>query len=188
MIFSNEIKYRRDEETGRLIWEDEHLRLIQIFNSMKSLIYRCANKDKKVQTELLYSLSDQIILRVEMMTTASNYMAVDLGLNPEGIAKNSMFALSITDPNAVESLLAEVLQAGVAAQSPQLLLKFPMIVSHLECLPVGWVGNGTLFPIHFSPPVSLLPLPRFLLSASNHSLSDRQCPVVNWFPIPAIHE
>ena len=42
-----------------------------------------------------------------MMMTAQIYMTVDLGLTRENIAENSMYALSITDPNTVEGLLAE---------------------------------------------------------------------------------
>ena len=38
---------------------------------------------------------------------AENYMEVNLGLTRKKVSTENLYALSITDPNAVESMLAE---------------------------------------------------------------------------------
>lgn len=58
MLFKSKIKYVLNEETGRLVCTDPHMRHILVFNSMKSLVFRCTNKDGMVDTELLRALTD----------------------------------------------------------------------------------------------------------------------------------
>lgn len=101
MLFHSKIKYTKDKDTGRLVCVDPHMHSIQVYNSMKSLVFRCANKDGMVETELLRSLSDQVSLRTEMLMTAQKYMDVNLGFTREKVVTNALFALSVTNPNAV---------------------------------------------------------------------------------------
>ena len=45
-----------------------------------------------------------------MLMIAENYMEVNLGLTRKSVSTSNLYALSITDPNAVESMLAEEAQ------------------------------------------------------------------------------
>jgi hypothetical protein len=58
MLFKSRIRYVFDEELGKLVCVDPNMRHVQIFNSLKALVFKCANKDGMVDTELLNSLAD----------------------------------------------------------------------------------------------------------------------------------
>jgi hypothetical protein len=54
---------------------------IQVFVSLKALVFKCAEKDGSVDTELLLSLADQVVLRTNMLMIAVKYMPYDIGIN-----------------------------------------------------------------------------------------------------------
>ena len=58
MLFKSRIKYLFDEKLGKLVCIDPNMKHILKFNSLKDLVFKCANKDGNVDTELLNSLAD----------------------------------------------------------------------------------------------------------------------------------
>lgn len=103
---NHEDDWVRDEQ-GTLKMQNQGMLAVKIFNELKALVKRCANKEGDIDTKMIEALIHQVTMRIRMLMIAEKYAEEKNGLDNVRVTDDSLFELSIVDPNAVSSALAE---------------------------------------------------------------------------------
>ena len=103
----SENKFIVDQNTRKIKISPTYLQGIQEFNLFKALVANCADKAGYVEIELLKTFIDQVYLRHRMMKIEAKVSDLDIGKTEDEILEDNLYEMSKTNPNAVESNLAE---------------------------------------------------------------------------------
>ena len=75
---------------------------IKEYAILKKLVTQCATKDKQVDTNLLIGLIHQVDLRCKMLAIEIKSGDLDYDGDEDKIYADSLYELSLTEPNSVE--------------------------------------------------------------------------------------